>query len=147
MRNKIYIINGPNLNFLGTREPNKYGNVTIKDLEKKCKDTCEKNELDFVFFQSNHEGDIVEKIQDAIGNVDAIIINAAAFTHTSVAIFDALSMFSGLIIEIHMTNIHSRENFRHNSYISKIAKGIIAGFGIQSYIIAINSINELLEVK
>ena len=98
------------------------------------------------FFQSNHEGEIVEKIQDAVGNVDAVIINAAAFTHTSVAIFDALSMFNGLIIEIHMTNIHSRENFRHNSYISKIAKGIIAGFGIQSYIIAINSVNQLLEI-
>ena len=99
------------------------------------------------FFQSNHEGEIVEKIQEAIGNVKVIIINAAAFTHTSIAIFDALSMFDGLIIEIHMTNIHSRENFRHNSYISKIAKGIIVGFGIQSYIIAINSINELLDIK
>ena len=147
MRNKIYIINGPNLNFLGTREPNKYGRFTIKDLEKRCEVACEKNGLDFVFFQSNHEGEIVEKIQEAIGNVKVIIINAAAFTHTSIAIFDALSMFDGLIIEIHMTNIHSRENFRHNSYISKIAKGIIVGFGIQSYIIAINSINELLDIK
>ena len=147
MRNKICIINGPNLNFLGTREPNRYGKVTIKELEKQCKILCERNKLDLVIFQSNHEGEIVEKIQDVIGNVDAIIINAAAFTHTSVAIFDALSMFNGLIIEIHMTNIHSRENFRQNSYISKIAKGIIAGFGVQSYIIAINSVNQLLEIK
>lgn len=147
MKRKIYIINGPNLNLLGTREPDKYGKFTIKDLEKKCLEVSKKNNLDLNFFQSNFEGDIINKIQNAIGNVDAIIINAAAYTHTSVAIYDSLKMFNGLIIEIHMTNIHSRESFRHHSFVSKVAKGMIAGFGIQSYLMAINSVNNLLDAK
>ncbi len=144
MKDKIYIINGPNLNKLGTREPNKYGTLKLQEIEMLCKEKCDALNLNFVFFQSNLEGEIVNKIHDAIDeNVRAIIINAAAFTHTSIAILDALNMFKGIVIEIHITNIHAREEFRHHSFISKIAKGIIAGFGEESYLMAIDYLNKI----
>ena len=143
LKNKIYIINGPNLNKLGTREPEKYGALKLQDIENLCKKRS--NELNLIcdFFQSNIEGEIVNKIHDAIDeNIWAIIINAAAYTHTSIAILDALKMFKGIIIEIHITNIHAREEFRHNSFISKVAKGIIAGFGEESYLMAIDYLHK-----
>tara|TARA_B100000575_G_scaffold269718_1_gene249627 strand:+ start:109 stop:570 length:462 start_codon:yes stop_codon:yes gene_type:complete len=144
LKDKIYIINGPNLNKLGTREPNKYGTLKLQEIEMLCKEKCDALNLNFVFFQSNLEGEIVNKIHDAIDeNVRAIIINAAAFTHTSIAILDALNMFKGIVIEIHITNIHAREEFRHHSFISKIAKGIIAGFGEESYLMAIDYLNKI----
>ena len=139
MKNKIYIINGPNLNKLGTREPEKYGALKLQEIESLCKKKSDELNLSCDFFQSNVEGEIVNKIHDAIDkNIIAIIINAAAYTHTSIAILDALKMFKGTVIEIHITNIHAREEFRHNSFISKVAKGIIAGFGKESYLMAID---------
>ena len=141
MKDKIYIINAPNLNKLGTREPDKYGNLNLQEIEDICKKKCSELNLDCLFFQSNIEGEIVNKIHDAIDeNIKAVIINAAAYTHTSIAILDALKMFTGIVIEVHITNIHSREEFRHNSFISKVAQGIIAGFGEESYLMAIDYI-------
>ncbi len=145
MNKLIYIINGPNLNKLGSREPSKYGKKNIDDLKNLCVDTCEKNDLELNFYQSNSEADIINKIHEANDKAAAILINAAAFTHTSVAIFDALSMFQGPIIEIHITNIHSREKFRHKSFISNVAYGIIAGFGLKSYQLAIEAIKDKLD--
>ena len=148
MKDKIYIINGPNLNKLGTREPDKYGTLKLQEIENLCLKKCKELNLNCVFFQSNIEGEIINKIHAAIDeNIRAIIINAAAFTHTSIAILDALNMFKGIIIEIHITNIHSREEFRHNSFISKVAKGIIAGFGEESYLMAINYLNKINNKK
>ena len=148
MKNKIYIINGPNLNKLGTREPDKYGSLNLQEIEDICKNKCDKLSLSCVFFQSNIEGEIVNKIHDAIDeNIKAIIINAAAYTHTSIAILDALNMFKGIVIEIHITNIHAREEFRHHSFISKVAQGIIAGFGEESYLMAIDYIYKLNNKK
>ena len=144
MKDKIYIINGPNLNKLGAREPDKYGTLTLQEIEDLCRKKCNELDLNFAFFQSNVEGEIVNKIHDAIDeNIRAIIINAAAFTHTSIAILDALKIFKGIVIEIHITNIHSREEFRHHSFISKVAKGIIAGFGKESYLMAIDYLNRI----
>ena len=148
MKDKIYIINGPNLNKLGTREPNKYGTSTLQEIENLCKKKCDKLNLSCEFFQHNIEGEIVNKIHDAIDEkINAIIINAAAYTHTSIAILDALKMFKGNIIEIHITNIHSREEFRHHSYISRVAKGIIAGFGKESYLLAIDYLYKVNKKK
>ena len=144
MKDKIYIINGPNLNKLGTREPDKYGALKLEEIENLCKKKCDELNLSCNFFQSNIEGEIVNKIHDAIDeNFRAIIINAAAFTHTSIAILDALKMFKGIVIEIHITNIHAREEFRHNSFISKVANGIIAGFGEESYLMALAYLHKL----
>ena len=143
MKNKIYIINGPNLNKLGTREPDKYGTLNLKEIEILCKKKSDELDLSCDFFQSNIEGEIVNKIHNAIDeNIGALIINAAAYTHTSIAILDALKMFKGIIIEIHITNIHAREEFRHKSFISKVAKGIIAGFGQESYLMAIDYLHK-----
>ena len=148
MKDKIYIINGPNLNRLGTREPDKYGSLNLQEIEDMCKNKCDQLNLSYVFFQSNIEGEIVNKIHDAIDeNIKAIIINAAAYTHTSIAILDALTMFSGIVIEVHITNIHSREEFRHHSFISKVAQGIIAGFGEESYLMAIDYLYKSIKKK
>ena len=148
MRNKIYIINGPNLNKLGTREPDKYGTLKLQEIEKLCKEKCDELSLSCVFFQSNIEGEIINKIHDAIDkNIKAIIINAAAYTHTSIAILDALKIFKGIVIEIHITNIHSREEFRHHSFVSKVAHGVIAGFREESYLMAIDYIYKLNNKK
>ena len=148
MKDKIYIINGPNLNKLGTREPEKYGTLNLKEIENICKQKCKENNFDCTFIQSNLEGEIVNIIHDAIDKkIKAIIINAAAYTHTSIAILDALKMFEGIVIEIHITNIHSREEFRHHSYISKVAKGIIAGFGEESYLMAIDYLYKVKKKK
>ena len=145
MSKLIYIINGPNLNKLGERAPSKYGSHSLEDLKTLCKEKIIKHDLKLDFFQSNSEKDIIDKIHEAQQKGDAILINAAAFTHTSIAIMDALSIFQGPIIEIHITNIHAREEFRHKSFISNIAYGIIAGFGFKSYELAIDAIAEKLE--
>ncbi len=144
MSKLVYIINGPNLNKLGVREPEKYGNKTLEDLEILCKKKIIEHNLKLDFFQSNSEKNIIEKIHEAQKKGDAILINAAAFTHTSIAIMDALSIFEGPIIEIHITNVHAREEFRHKSFISNLAYGIIAGFGFKSYELAIDAIAEKL---
>ena len=136
---KIQIINGPNLNLLGKREPDIYGNQSLEDINKIVSQHCDQKKIQVAFFQSNVEGEIVNEIQKLIDKkFDGLIINAAAFTHTSIAILDALNIFKGIIIEIHITNIHSREEFRHHSFISKVAKGIIAGFGQESYLMALD---------
>jgi 3-dehydroquinate dehydratase-2 len=145
MIKKLYILNGPNLNLLGTREPEKYGNTSLENVKSLCNEKCISNELDLHFFQSNFEGEIIEEIHKANNNACGIIINAGALTHTSIGILDALTMFDGPKIEIHITNVYAREGFRHKSFISPVATGIIAGLGVNSYILAIEAIKELID--
>ena len=145
MEKKLYILNGPNLNLLGKREPVKYGSTTIKELEVLCQNQSKKNILNLLFFQSNFEGDLIEKIHQARNDACGIIINAGALTHTSIAILDALTMFDGPKIEIHITNVYARESFRHKSYISPVSTGIIAGLGINSYLLAVDAIKKILD--
>ena len=145
MNNKIIIINGPNLNLLGEREQSQYGSITFKKLNEICKKKSEELNLDTEMFQSNVEGDLVNVIQDARNKFDGIIINAAAFTHTSVAIRDALNIFKNPIIELHISNIYKREEFRHKSLISDIVTGGIFGLGSDGYILAIIAMQKLLK--
>ena len=142
--NNIIIINGPNLNLLGSREESQYGTVTYEELKDKCADKAKKLGVNLVFFQSNIEGEIVNTIQQSIKKYDGIIINAAAFTHTSVAIRDALSIFKKPIIELHISNIYKREDFRQKSLISDISTGGIFGLGTNGYILAIISMQKLI---
>ena len=143
--NKIIILNGPNLNLLGEREKNQYGNFTLEDIEKSCSDYSSKNNIKLSLFQSNIEGDLVNQIQRSRNEQDGLIINAGGYTHTSVAIHDALKILKFPIIELHMSNIYNREEFRQKSLISNVAKGIICGFGADGYIMALKSINKYLE--
>ncbi len=145
--NKIIILNGPNLNLLGEREKNQYGNFTLKDVEKNCSEFAKKNDLSLTFFQSNIEGELVEKIQLARKSQSGLVINAGGYTHTSVAIHDALKILNIPIIELHISNIYNREEFRHKSLISKVAKGVICGFGAESYIMALKAMKKFLEKK
>ena len=142
---KILIINGPNLNLLGEREQSQYGSTTYDELKKICVKRSKDLQIDLDFIQSNIEGDIVNKIQEARNAYDGIIINAAGFTHTSVAIRDALSIFKKPIIELHISNIYKREEFRHKSLISGVVSGIICGLGVNGYILAINAMHDLLD--
>jgi 3-dehydroquinate dehydratase II len=143
--NKIIILNGPNLNLLGERERNQYGSFTLEDIEKKCKDFAVKNNIALSMFQSNIEGELVEKIQNSRNEQHGLIINAGGYTHTSVAIHDALKILKIPIIELHISNIYNREEFRHKSLISKLAKGIICGFGDEGYMMALKAINKYLK--
>ena len=143
--NKIIILNGPNLNLLGEREKEKYGNITLRDIEKNCKEFASKNNIDLTLFQSNIEGELIEEIQKARKEHHGLIINAGGYTHTSVAIHDALKILKIPIIELHITNIYNREEFRHKSLISKIAKGIICGFGTEGYIMALTAMKTYLK--
>ncbi len=145
MTKKILIINGPNLNLLGDREKSKYGNDTLETVKKKCESHSKSIDVEIKFEQSNLEGEIVTIIQKAKGVFDGIIINAAGYTHTSVAILDALLAVKLPVIEVHITNIYNREEFRSKSLISKAAKGIICGFGINGYIMALDSMKEQLK--
>ena len=145
MTNKIIIINGPNLNLLGEREQSQYGSDTFEQLKEKCLKKSKKIDLDVRFTQSNLEGEIVNIIQEARKEYTGMIINAAGFTHTSVAIRDALSLFKKPIIELHISNIYKREEFRHKSLISDIATGGIFGLGTEGYILAIISIQKIIE--
>jgi len=145
MNNKIIIINGPNLNLLGEREQSQYGSITFNKLKENCLIKSKELGLDIKFTQSNIEGEIVNLIQESRKKFDGIIINAAAFTHTSVAIRDALSVFKKPIIEIHISNIYNREEFRHKSLISDIVTGGIFGLGSDGYILAIISMQKLLK--
>ena len=145
MNNKIIIINGPNLNLLGEREQTQYGSKDYKYLEEICQNRSKDLNLDIEIIQSNIEGEIVNIIQKARNTHDGIIINAAGYSHTSVAIRDALSIFKKPIIEIHISNIYKREDFRHKSLISAVATGIICGLGVNGYILAINSMHQLLK--
>jgi len=143
--NSIIIINGPNLNLLGEREQSQYGSVTFDQLKKKCSEHSKKIGINAGFFQSNVEGEIVNKIQNSRKSCDGIIINAAGYTHTSVSIRDALDVFKKPIIELHISNIYKREEFRQKSLISEIVTGIICGLGSNGYILAINAMHELLK--
>jgi 3-dehydroquinate dehydratase-2 len=145
MNNKIIIINGPNLNLLGEREQSQYGSVTFDALKEKCLKKATELKIDIEFFQSNIEGDIVSKIQEARKNFDGMIINAAGYTHTSVAIRDALAVFKKPTIELHISNIYKREEFRHKSLISNVVTGGIFGLGADGYILAIISLEKVLE--
>ena len=145
MNNKIIIINGPNLNLLGEREQSLYGSVTFDKLKEKCLKKSTELKIDAEFFQSNIEGEIVTKIQDSRKNFDGMIINAAGFTHTSVAIRDALDIFKKPIIELHISNIYKREEFRHKSLISEVVSGGIFGLGPEGYILAIISLEKILK--
>tara|TARA_E500000178_G_scaffold341898_1_gene386368 strand:- start:1040 stop:1474 length:435 start_codon:yes stop_codon:yes gene_type:complete len=140
-KKKILIINGPNLNLLGKREKNIYGDLTLKDYNKRLKNYGTKNNVSIVFFQSNYEGEIIEAIQSARNKKDAIIINAAGYTHTSIAILDSLKTFTGLIYEVHISNIYSRESYRRKSYISLASNGVICGLGLLGYEVAIKAIS------
>ena len=145
MNNKIIIINGPNLNLLGEREQSQYGKKDYKFLEEICLNRAKELKIDLEIKQSNVEGEIVNIIQEARNSHDGIIINAGGYTHTSVAIRDSLNIFKKPIIELHISNIFKRENFRHKSLISDIATGGIFGLGTNGYILAINSMQELLK--
>ena len=143
MNNKIIFINGPNLNLLGEREQSQYGSVTFDKLKEKCLKKSVELKIDAEFFQSNIEGEIVTKIQEARKSFDGIIVNAAGFTHTSVAIRDALDVFKKPIIELHISNIYKREEFRHKSLISDVVTGGIFGLGSEGYILAIISMEKM----
>ena len=143
--NKIIILNGPNLNLLGERERNQYGSFTLKDIEENSKEFANKNNIVLSMFQSNIEGELVEKIQNSRNDQQGLILNAGGYTHTSVAIHDSLKILKIPIIELHITNIYNREEFRHKSLISKVASGIICGFGDNGYIMALESMNKYLE--
>ena len=145
MQNNIIIINGPNINLLGDRDKSIYGSESYEDLIKNCKSEASTININIDFYQSNIEGELVTKIQESRKIYDGMIINAAAFTHTSVAIRDALSLFKKPSIELHISNIHKREEFRHKSLISDVVTGIICGLGTNGYILAINAMHELLK--
>ena len=145
MNNKIIIINGPNLNLLGEREQSQYGSLTFDELKENCFKKTMELKINAEFFQSNIEGEIVSKIQEARKSFDGIIINAAGFTHTSVAIRDALDIFKKPIIELHISNIYKREEFRHKSLISDVVTGGIFGLGSDGYILAIISMEKMIK--
>jgi 3-dehydroquinate dehydratase-2 len=145
MHNKIIIINGPNLNLLGEREQSQYGSTTFEQLKEDCLEESKKMGIELEFTQSNIEGELVNLIQDARKKHDGMIINAGGFTHTSVSIRDALHLFKKPIIELHISNIYKREEFRHKSLISDIATGGIFGLGVEGYILAIISIQKILK--
>ena len=142
---KIIIINGPNLNLLGNREKDIYGDISLQDIEKKTKTKCKEMNMDLFFCQSNNEGELINFIQSAEEKYDGLIINPAAFTHTSVALLDALRAISKPKIEIHLSNIYNREDFRKKSITSEGVNGLICGFGSLSYILAIEAMNNLIK--
>ncbi len=148
MAKTIYVLNGPNMNLLGTREPEKYGRSTLADVEKLCRATAKRFGLEIVFRQSNIEGELVDWIQEAHAKkAIALIINPAGYTTTSIAILDALLALKMPVVEVHITNIHARESFRQNSYVSKAAKAVIAGFGVDGYALAIIGLAGLIGAK
>jgi 3-dehydroquinate dehydratase-2 len=144
MTKRVLVLNGPNLNMLGTREPGIYGAHTLKDVENLCNQAGTELGLTVDFRQSNHEGELVTWIQDAAKTADAILINPAAYSHTSVAIHDALKAVGLPVAEVHLSNIHQREAFRHHSYVSAVAFGVICGFGITGYRMALIALAEKL---
>ena len=148
MSQTVFVLNGPNLNLLGTREPEKYGHSTLADVEKLCRATAARFGLEVDFRQSNIEGELVTWIQEALSKkAVGLVINPAGYTTTSVAILDALFMLKAPVVEVHITNIHQREEFRHHSYVSKAAKAVMAGFGIDGYALAITGIAGMIGAK
>lgn len=148
MAQTIYVLNGPNLNLLGTREPEQYGRATLADVEALCRKSAERHGLSVEFRQSNHEGDLVDWIHEASARDAAgIVINPAGYTNTSVAILDAILAARLPVVEVHITNIHQRERFRRESYISKAAQAVICGFGIDGYALAITGLAAMVKTK
>ena len=148
MSTTIYVLNGPNLDLLGTREPELYGRTTLADVEKLCQTTAQRHGLTTVFRQSNHEGEIIEWIHEARAEKAAgLVINPAGFTTTSIAILDALLTLQAPIVEVHITNIHAREEFRRHSYVSKAARAVICGFGTDGYALALAGLAAITNVK
>jgi 3-dehydroquinate dehydratase-2 len=146
MATTVYVLNGPNLNLLGTREPEVYGRATLKDVEAMCRDAGKRHGFEIVFHQSNHEGALVDWIQEArVKGARGIVINPAAYTHTSVAILDALLAADIPAVEVHISNIHARDSFRRHSYISPVAKAVICGFGVNGYVHAIDGLAAMLQ--
>ncbi|WP_428641638.1 type II 3-dehydroquinate dehydratase [Roseibium sp.] len=146
MTSAVFVLNGPNLNLLGKRQPHIYGHETLADVEERCRGQAAHHGLDIRFHQSNMEGQIIDWIHEARDHGLAIVINPGAFTHTSVAILDALNAFDGPVFEVHISNVHKRESFRHHSYVSLRADGVIAGFGTQGYLLAIERVASLIKV-
>ncbi|MDX1423009.1 MAG: type II 3-dehydroquinate dehydratase [Kiloniellales bacterium] len=145
---KVLILNGPNLNLLGTREPEIYGAATLDDIEAECRARAAQRGLAIAWRQSNSEGELVDWIQEARGEFDALVLNPGAYTHTSIAILDALLAVDLPVVEVHLSNIHRREDFRARSYVSKAALGVIAGFGKSGYVMALDALAErLIEVE
>ncbi|MBP57151.1 MAG: type II 3-dehydroquinate dehydratase [Rhodobiaceae bacterium] len=142
---KIYVLNGPNLNLLGDREPDIYGNVSLKDIENSLSSYGKKNNSEIYFKQSNHEGELIEFVHEASKKANAIIINPAGYSHTSVALLDALLAAKIPVVEVHISNIFRREDFRHNSYVSKAAIGVISGLGIEGYLYALKFLMDELK--
>ena len=148
MPQTVYVLNGPNLNLLGTREPHIYGHATLADVEKLCQAAAQRHGLALVFRQSNHEGQIIDWIQEARAQKAAgLLLNPAGFTTTSIAILDALMTMEAPVIEVHISNIHKREEFRHNSYVSKVARAVICGFGADGYALAIDGLARMIDAK
>jgi 3-dehydroquinate dehydratase-2 len=147
MSRLIYILNGPNLNLLGKRQPHIYGHETMTDVEAQCRAEAAHAKLDVRFHQSNREYELIDWIHESRETAAGIVINPAAFTHTSVAILDALNTVEFPIIEVHISNVHKREAFRHHSFVSSIASGVIAGFGTQGYTLAVQRLARLIDEK
>lgn len=144
MSRLVYILNGPNLNLLGKRQPHIYGHETLADVERDCRALGEQLGLELRFHQSNREYEIIDWIHEAREDAAGIVINPAAFTHTSVAVLDALNTFDGPVIEVHISNVHKREEFRHKSFVSLRADGVIAGCGTQGYLLALMRVAKLI---
>ena len=145
MTKTVYVLNGPNLNLLGTREPQVYGSQTLADVEQLCTEACARHGFTLVFRQSNHEGALVDWIHEAgrlhaAGQLAGLVLNAAAYTHTSVALLDAVKGTGVPLVELHFSNVHARESFRHHSYLSGVARAVMCGFGVQGYPLAIDGI-------
>jgi 3-dehydroquinate dehydratase-2 len=147
MERRILVLNGPNLNHLGVREPEIYGSDSLSDVRSACHAEAKSHDLTIEFRQSNYEGQLIEWIQEARGSASAIVINPAGLSFTSVALLDALSMFDGPIIEVHISNIHRRESFRHHSYVSLVADGVICGCRTQGYQFAVARVAKMLEAS
>ena len=148
MPKTVYVLNGPNLNLLGLREPDIYGHATLGDVEKLCRTAAAKHGLDVEFRQSNHEGEIVDSIHEAAAKHAAgIVINAGAYTHTSVAIRDAIAAIAVPVIEVHISNVFARESFRHHSHIAPVAKASLCGFGIEGYALAIEGLAAMIDAR
>ena len=147
MATLIYILNGPNLNLLGTREPEVYGRTALDEIESACHSFAADHGVEVKFLQSNHEGQLIDWIHEARGQSASILINPAAFTHTSIAIRDALSACTAPTVEVHLSNIHRREPFRHLSYVSQVATGVICGFGSKTYVLGLQALVWLLQQK
>jgi 3-dehydroquinate dehydratase II len=145
MSRVVYVLNGPNLNLLGKRQPHIYGHETLADVERDCRALAAELKLEIRFHQSNREYEIIDWIHEARESAGGIVINPAAFTHTSVAILDALCAFDAPVLEVHISNVHKREEFRHHSFVSQRADGVIAGFGTQGYLLALRRLARLID--